>query len=105
MQLKTEICDVALLFEDPDPKIQSLAKLFLHELNKKDTKLIFNLLPEALSRMSIQGDSDSKITKEETFHSLAKNLMPYIEKEKFSELLVEKLCYKFKYSSSRIKFH
>jgi condensin complex subunit 1 len=36
MKIKGEICDVALLLEDPEPKIQNLVKLFLHELNKKD---------------------------------------------------------------------
>ena len=26
--------------------------MFLHELHKKDTKMIYNLLPEAIGRMS-----------------------------------------------------
>ena len=50
--MKGEISDVALLFEDPEPKIQSLVKLFFHELHKKDNKLIYNLLPEAIGRLS-----------------------------------------------------
>ena len=50
--MKGEISDVALLFNDPEPKIQSLVKLFFHELHKKDPKLIYNLLPEAIGRLS-----------------------------------------------------
>jgi condensin complex subunit 1 len=52
MKIKGEICEVALLLEDPEPKISNIVKLFLHELNKKDNRMIYNLLPEAIGRMS-----------------------------------------------------
>lgn len=50
IKIKGEICEVALLLEDKEEKIQSLVKLFLQELHKKDNKMIYNLLPEAISR-------------------------------------------------------
>lgn len=52
LKLKAEISDVALLFNDKDIKIQNLVKLFFHELNKKDSRIIYNLLPEAIGRLS-----------------------------------------------------
>lgn len=47
-----EICEVALLLEDDDEGVVNLVKLFLHELHKKDPKLIYNMLPEAIGKMS-----------------------------------------------------
>jgi condensin complex subunit 1 len=91
LKLKSEVSDIALLFEDPDIKIQNLVKLFFHELHKKDTKIIYNLLPEAIGRLSRMPNVTEVI-----FQTFAKNVMQYMEKEKFSESLVEKLCYRFK---------
>jgi len=91
LKLKAEISDIALLFEDPDQKIQNLVKLFFHELHKKDSKIIYNLLPECIGRLSRMKDVDEGV-----FQNFAKNIMPYLEKEKYSESLVEKLCARFK---------
>lgn len=52
IKIKGEICDFALLLDDPCAKIQGMVKLFFQELHKKDPKLIYNLLPEAISKMS-----------------------------------------------------
>ncbi|EGR27594.1 hypothetical protein IMG5_193940 [Ichthyophthirius multifiliis] len=96
MKIKGEICEVALLLEDPEPQIQNIVKLFLHELHKKDSKIIYNLLPEAIGRMSRCEKTElGAIIKEDTFINFAKNIMQYLEKEKFSESLVEKLCLRF----------
>lgn len=65
-------------------------------MHKKDPKLIYNLLPEAIGRMSQSDETylGAKIG-ENSFETFAKNFMPYLEKEKFSESLVEKLLQKF----------
>ncbi|KRX03620.1 Armadillo-type fold [Pseudocohnilembus persalinus] len=90
MKIKGEICEVALLLEDEDESVQNLVKLFLHELHKKDPKMIYNMLPEAIGRMSNfdQSQLGFQIT-EQTFVAFAKNIMPYLEKA--SETLIEKL--------------
>jgi len=67
-------------------RIQNLVKLFFHELHKKDNKTIYNLLPEAIGRLSRM----SHVT-ESMFQNFAKNIMPYLEKDKISETLVDKL--------------
>lgn len=63
IKVKSDMCDVALLFQDPDPEIESLVKQFFHEMNKKDPKTLFNLIPDALSRFS----NVEKLGNESTF--------------------------------------
>jgi len=93
LKLKGEVSDIALLFEDPDIKIQNLVKLFFHELHKKDSKIIYNLLPEAIGRLSRLPN-----VSESDFQTFARNIMQYLEKEKYSETLVDKLCARLKNS-------
>ena len=76
MKIKGEICEVALLLEDEEPKVQNIVKLFLHELHKKDQKIIYNLLPEAIGRLSRQNTTElGAPIKENTFINFAKNIM------------------------------
>jgi hypothetical protein len=57
---------------------------------------MYNLLPEAIGRMSRCEKTElGAVIKEDTFINFAKNIMQYLEKEKFSESLVEKLCLRF----------
>ena len=102
LKIKGEISDIALLYQDSDPKIQSLVKLFMSELHKKDPKIIYNLLPEAISRMSRQESEvgEEALVEESNFQTFARNIMPFLEKEKYSETLVEKLCSRFKNSQN-----
>lgn len=104
MKIKGEICEVALLLEDPDPKISNIVKLFLHELHKKDTKMIYNLLPEAIGRMSRTASDRGFEFSEEVFQNFAKNIMPFLEKDKYSEALVERLCSRIR-TSDNLKEH
>eukprot|EP00828_Plagiopyla_frontata_P029313 TRINITY_DN3791_c0_g1_i15.p1 TRINITY_DN3791_c0_g1~~TRINITY_DN3791_c0_g1_i15.p1 ORF type:complete len:652 (-),score=84.98 TRINITY_DN3791_c0_g1_i15:83-2038(-) len=102
LKLKGEISDIALLFSDPDPKIQNLVKLFFHELHKKDQKLIYNLLPESIGRLSGTDGSEHQLNiSEEEFKEYARNIMQYLEKDKLSEILVEKLCQRLKNSQNK----
>ena len=52
IKVKEDLCEIALLFGDENSDIESLVKQFFHEMNKKDPKHIFNLIPEALGRFS-----------------------------------------------------
>lgn len=57
-------------------------------MNKKDPKILFNLIPDALSRFS----NVEKIGNDSTFKIFLENILPMLEKDKYSESLVIKLC-------------
>jgi len=86
LKVKAEISSIAVLIEDEDIRIQNMVKLFFHELNKKDPKAIYNLLPELIGRLSTE-KVDSSV-----FLNFCENVLPHIDKDKQSELLIEKLC-------------
>ena len=65
-----------------------MVKQFFFELNKKDPKIIFNLIPDALFRFS----NTDKYSDASTFEVFLENITPMLEKEKYSESLVQKLC-------------
>ena len=54
IKVRGDLCEIALLFNDSNEEIQGLVKQFFYQLNKKDPKIIFNLIPDALTRLSIQ---------------------------------------------------
>ena len=61
VKIKTELSDIGVLLSDTDMRIQNLARLFFQELYKKDNKIIYNILPEIINKMS-------KENKPEAFH-------------------------------------
>jgi len=52
LKLKGQIVDIVMLLHDPDEKIRDQVKLFLHELHSKGQHIIYNLFPNAISRLS-----------------------------------------------------
>ena len=103
MKLRGEICNIIILMDDPDEKIQNLVKTFMGELYKKDPKTFYNLLPETLTRMSTP-EEDVFVYDESHFLALAKNIVPFLEKDKQNENLVEKLCLRIKNSDSNLYY-
>ncbi|XP_019710246.1 condensin-1 complex subunit CAP-D2 isoform X2 [Elaeis guineensis] len=89
MKVKGYINEMAVRIEDEDQRISSLAKLFFHELSKKGSNPIYNLLPDILGRLCNQN------LKEETFCNVMQFLINSIKKDKQMEALVEKLCNRF----------
>ncbi|KAG1371126.1 condensin complex subunit 1 [Cocos nucifera] len=89
MKVKGYINEMAVRIEDEDERISSLAKLFFHELSKKGSNPIYNLLPDILGRLCNQN------LKEETFCNVMQFLINSIKKDKQMEALVEKLCNRF----------
>ena len=85
-----------MLLEDPDERIRDQVKLFLHELHSKGQNIIYNLFPNAISRLS----NDFPELKEEEFRNISNNLLNYINKDKQMEMIVEKLCQKLKHNVS-----
>ena len=69
-------------------------RLFLHELHTKGSNNIYNLFPKAISRLSKEFGHLSLAE----FQNIARHLLDYIDKDKQTEAIVDKLCRKFKTS-------
>ncbi|KAL3534564.1 hypothetical protein ACH5RR_003025 [Cinchona calisaya] len=89
MKVKGFINEMAICLEDEDERISNLAKLFFHELSKKGTNPIYNLLPDILGKLSSQN-----LTRE-SFCNIMQFLISSIKRDKQMESLVEKLCHRF----------
>ncbi|KAA8518000.1 hypothetical protein F0562_015474 [Nyssa sinensis] len=89
MKVKGYINEMAVRLEDEDERISNLAKLFFHELSKKGSNPIYNLLPDVLGKLSNQN------LKRESFYNIMQFLIGSIKKDKQMEALVEKLCNRF----------
>lgn len=90
LKSKVEMSNIAYLFVDSDIAVENQAKLFFHEVNKKDPKTIRNLLPNFISRLSSSEEEGG--VDESIFQVFAKEIVQYLEKDKNSEPLVESLC-------------
>nr|XP_048300079.1 condensin complex subunit 1 isoform X1 [Myodes glareolus] len=91
VKVKGQVSEMAVLLIDPVPHIAALAKNFFNELSHKGNA-IYNLLPDIISRLS---DPEGGV-EEEPFHTIMKQLLSYITKDKQTESLVEKLCQRFR---------
>ncbi|KAK3753481.1 hypothetical protein QZH41_009881 [Actinostola sp. cb2023] len=91
VKVKGNISEMATCLEDKDQRIADLAKLFFLELAKKGNA-VYNILPDIISRLS---DPDCGI-EEEPFRNILKYLLSFIQKDRQSESLVEKLCHRFR---------
>ena len=93
MKVKGHIAKVAVCLEDEDSRVSALARLFFHELAKKEykgTSPIYNLLPDILSNLS----REPRLGKS-GFQSVMQQLLAYIKKDKQGDALTEKLCQRF----------
>ncbi|KAE8728931.1 putative cytochrome P450 [Hibiscus syriacus] len=86
MKVKGYVNEMAIRVEDNDERISSLAKLFFHELSKKGSNPIYNLLPDILGKLSTQD------LQKDSFYNIMQFLIGSIKKDKQMESLVEKLC-------------
>ncbi|XP_004345622.1 condensin XCAP-D2 chain [Capsaspora owczarzaki ATCC 30864] len=122
IRVKGQISAMAICIIDEDRRIADLAKLFFHELAKKGNT-IYNILPDIVSRLSAatgtasplqpavapaasepteeesaasaaEAISDGHIT-EVAFKSIMEYLFSFIQKEKQSDSLLDKLCHRF----------
>ncbi|RVW36040.1 Condensin complex subunit 1 [Vitis vinifera] len=89
MKVKGYINEMAMRLEDEDERISNLAKLFFHELSKKGSNPIYNLLPDILGKLC------NRNLKRESFCNIMQFLIGSIKKDKQMESLVEKLCNRF----------
>ncbi|KAM7260107.1 hypothetical protein ACFE04_015848 [Oxalis oulophora] len=89
MKVKGHINEMAIRVEDDDERISNLVKLFFHELSKKGSNPIYNLLPDILGKLCNQN------LERESFYNIMQFLIGSIKKDKQMEALVEKLCNRF----------
>ncbi len=90
LKAKGPVAEMAKCLRDPIESITDLARLFFSELAKKGKDPIYNLLPDILSRLS----RDNQLTTDD-FNAIMKFLMCFIDKDKQTESLLEKLCHRF----------
>ncbi|CAG2222377.1 CAPD2 [Mytilus edulis] len=91
VKVKGQISEMAMCIVDDDERISGLAKLFFSELSKKGNA-VYNIMPDVISRLS---DPDIGVD-EENFRTIMKYLFSFIQKDKQCESLVEKLCHRFR---------
>ncbi|CAI5959032.1 unnamed protein product [Closterium sp. NIES-65] len=90
MKVKGHISSLAVCLEDPEPRNADLARLFFHELSKKGSSLVYNLLPDMLSHMAVNPHLS-----EPSLHAILRFLIAFIDKDKQREGLIDKLCHRF----------
>lgn len=94
LKLKGEVVDISMLLESEDQKIKDLINLFFYELNQKGNNVLYNVIPKALAKLS----NEYKSLEYDRFQNIVKNLLKYVEKDKHTEGLIEKLFMKLKNS-------
>ncbi|ETW09741.1 hypothetical protein, variant 1 [Aphanomyces invadans] len=90
VKVKGQVSEIALSLVDEDKRICELAKLFFHELSKRGNNPIYNMLPDTIGRLSTSTTLSKK-----SFQEITKYLLGFIQKDKQTESLVEKLCHRF----------
>ena len=86
LKVRGNVADMARCLEDSDPQVAALARLFFHELAQRTGAPIYNLLPDVLSRLS----ADASLS-EESFSRIMKHLLQFVDKDKQTDGLVDKL--------------
>lgn len=94
LKLKGEIVEICLLLESADQRLKDLVNLFFYELNKKGNNVIYNVIPKALAKLN----NEYKHLEYAKFQSIVKTLIKYVEKDKQTEGLIDKLFNKLKSS-------
>lgn len=80
LNTRSEISKIAKMLNDPDTRIQQQVKLFFVELNKKDQRSLYMILPDLIGSMA----DDSSVT-DDDFTKFAQEVVPLIEKDKITE--------------------
>mmetsp|Transcript_17787 Transcript_17787/g.35139 ORF Transcript_17787/g.35139 Transcript_17787/m.35139 type:complete len:1366 (+) Transcript_17787:329-4426(+) len=88
IKIRGEVSEIALCLEDPDSdRIRDLTRLFFHELSRKGTNPVYNLLPDTLNKLSCEPGLST-----EKFQTIAKFLLQFITLDKQVLSITDKLC-------------
>lgn len=91
VKVKGHIVWLAVCILDKNERIADLARLFFHELARKSSNAIYNILPDTISCMSQIGSLQS-----EDFKKVVAFLVGLMDKERHADGMVEKLCHRFR---------
>ena len=95
IKIKGHVVGLAVRMLDENERIADLAKLFFHELARKSSNAIYNVLPDTISCMSKMKDLSS-----DSFKEVITFLIGLMDKERHSDGMIEKLCHRFRSSES-----
>lgn len=95
IKVKGQIVGLAVCILDENTRIADLARLFFHELARKSTNAVYNILPDTISCMSKMEE-----LKSEDFKTVVAFLVSLMDKEKHADGMVDKLCHRFRTSES-----
>eukprot|EP00937_MAST-01D_sp_MAST-1D-sp2_P006871 g6871.t1 len=92
VKVRGKISELCLCLTDSDARIRGLANLFFDELSKRHSNPVYSLLPDILSSLS----KASGVSREQ-FQDIMQFLTgpKFVQKEKQTLSLVEKLCQRF----------
>lgn len=95
IRVRGQLSDMAKCLVDDSPAIQNVTKAFFKQIANKQN-ILYNVLPDIISRLSAV---DSEL-EEEKYHIIMKYIMGLIQKDRQIESLVDKLCLRFKTTTS-----
>ena len=91
VKVRGQVSEMALCLEDSDERIQDMARLFFGEFKlKQQGMLLYNLLPDLVSRLSTSNVEENK------FRRVIKYIFGFIDKAKQTDGLVDKFCQRFR---------
>eukprot|EP00466_Bigelowiella_natans_P012615 jgi/Bigna1/128328/aug1.6_g3036 len=102
VKIKGPITEISKRIYDEDLRISELVRILFHELSQKGKSPIYNLLPDTLSKLSLER-SKGTMSKDH-FRGIIGFLLGFITKEKHTESLVEKLCHRFKTAEEEFQY-
>lgn len=90
VKVKGLVSEIALCLTDSEAAIRDTTMLFFHELAAKGGNIIYNIVPDIISRLSQDQDVSPQ-----AFRDILKHLLEFVGKDKHADSLLEKICHRF----------
>eukprot|EP00871_Galdieria_phlegrea_P002956 jgi/Galph1/3661/GphlegSOOS_G2354.1 len=91
VKIRGQVSEIALCLVDDDAEISRLCRSFFFELANKSKGFIYNILPEVISSLATM-----HTLSEESFRTIMSFLFGFIDKERHTEGLIERICQRFR---------
>ena len=95
IKIKGNVASVARLIVSDDQSLSDMSKLLFNELSKRSNNPVYNLIPDVVSLLS----SDADVSRAD-FKAIMTFLLSFMQKDKFSDSLVDKLIKRFETAAS-----
>ncbi|GJQ14470.1 hypothetical protein GpartN1_g6261.t1 [Galdieria partita] len=93
MKIRGQVSEIVLCLVDSDSQVSNMCHSFFFEVSNKSKGFVYNILPEIISSLSSMKDLS-----EEHFKTIMSFLFSFIDKERHTEGLVERICQRFRLS-------